>query len=74
MKAGAPNEKERGAGLFHLIVRILTLPPIVIGVTLAMPYVRGAERGSAARRWSTESGERGCRLCTEGAPAPFEPN
>ena len=31
MRAGAPNEKERGAGLFHLIVRILTLPPIVIG-------------------------------------------
>ncbi|MFQ8572850.1 MAG: hypothetical protein ACLSAB_06250 [Oscillospiraceae bacterium] len=55
-------------------MRILTLPPIVIGVTLVMLYARGAERGSAARRWSTESGERGCRLCTEGAPAPFEPN
>ena len=66
--------KGRAAELLHLTVRILTLPPIVIGVTLAMLYVRSAERGSAARRWSTESGERGCRLCTEGAPAPFEPN
>ena len=86
--------KGRAAELLHLTVRILTLPPIVIGVTLVMLYVRGglmtlcelllsespfasarsAERGSAAGRWSTESGERGCRLCTEGAPAPFEPN
>lgn len=67
--------KGRAAELMHLTVRILTLPPIVIGVTLVMLlYVRGAERGSAARRWSTEFGERGCRLCTEGAPAPFEPN
>ena len=66
--------KGRAAELLHLTVRILTLPPIVIGVTLAMLYVQGAERGSAAGRWSTESGERGCRLCTEGAPAPFEPN
>lgn len=39
MKAGAPNEKERGAGLFHLIVRILTLPPIVIGITVLLMYV-----------------------------------
>lgn len=68
------EEKGRAAELMHLTVRILTLPPIVIGVTLVMLYVRGAERGSAAGRWSTESGERGCRLCTEGAPAPFEPN
>ena len=51
--------KGRAAELLHLTVRILTLPPIVIGVTL---YVRSAERGSAAGRWSTESGERGCRL------------
>ena len=63
------EEKGRAAELLHLTVRILTLPPIVIGVTLAMLYAR-----SAAGRWSTESGERGCRLCTEGAPAPFEPN
>ena len=48
--------KGRAAELLHLTVRILTLPPIVIGVTLAMLYVRSAERGSAARRWSTESG------------------
>ena len=69
------EEKGRAAELLHLTVRILTLPPIVIGVTLVMLlYVRSAERGSAAGRWSTESGERGCRLCTEGAPAPFEPN
>ena len=66
--------KGRAAELLHLTVRILTLPPIVIGVTLAMLYARSAERGSAAGRWSTESGERGCRLCIEGAPAPFEPN
>ena len=66
--------KGRAAELLHLTVRILTLPPIVIGVTLVMLYARGAERGSAAGRWSTESGERGCRLCIEGAPAPFEPN
>ena len=69
------EEKGRAAELLHLTVRILTLPPIVIGVTLVMLlYVRGTERGSTAGRWSTESGERGCRLCTEGAPAPFEPN
>lgn len=66
--------KGRAAELMHLTVRILTLPPIVIGVTLVMLYVRSAERGSAARHWSTESGEQGCRLCTEGAPAPFGPN
>ena len=66
--------KGRAAELLHLTVRILTLPPIVIGVTLAMLYARSAERDSAAGRWSTESGERGCRPCTEGAPAPFEPN
>ena len=68
--------KPNGAAgrITHLAVRVLTLPPIVIGVTLAMLYARSAERGSAAERWSTESGERGCRPCTEGAPAPFEPN
>ena len=54
------EEKGRAAELLHLTVRILTLPPIVIGVTLAMLYARSAERGSG--------------LCTEGAPAPFEPN
>ena len=61
---------------YTLALLVFSLPPIVlmIGVTLVMLYVRGAERGSAAGRWSTESGERGCRLCTEGAPAPFEPN
>ena len=53
---------------------VLLVSYAVIGVTLVMLYARSAERGSAARRWSTESGERGCRLCTEGAPAPFEPN
>ena len=37
------EEKGRAAELLHLTARILTLPPIVIGVTLAMPYVRGAE-------------------------------
>ena len=39
MKAGATNEKGRGAGIFHLIVRILTLPPIVIGITVFLMYV-----------------------------------
>ena len=33
--------KGRAAELMHLTVRILTLPPIVIGVTLVMLYVRG---------------------------------
>lgn len=40
--------KGRAAELLHLTVRILTLPPIVIGVTLAMLYARSAERGSTA--------------------------
>ena len=40
--------KGRAAELLHLAVRILTLPPIVIGVTLAMLYARSAERGSTA--------------------------
>ena len=44
--------KGRAAELMHLTVRMLTRPPIVIGVTLAMLYARSAERGSAARRWS----------------------
>ena len=39
MKAGATNEKGRCAGIFHLIVRILTLPPIVIGITVLLMYV-----------------------------------
>ena len=39
MKAGSTNEKGRGAGIFHLIVRILTLPPIVIGITVLLMYV-----------------------------------
>lgn len=38
--------KGRAAELMHLTVRILTLPPIVIGVTLAMLYARSAERGA----------------------------
>ena len=38
--------KGRAAELLHLTVRILTLPPIVIGVTLVMLYARSAERGS----------------------------
>lgn len=33
--------KGRAAELLHLTVRILTLPPIVIGVTLVMLYARG---------------------------------
>ena len=33
--------KGRAAELLHLTVRILTLPPIVIGVTMVMLYVRG---------------------------------
>ena len=39
MRAGATNEKGRCAGIFHLIVRILTLPPIVIGITVLLMYV-----------------------------------
>ena len=39
MKAAATNEKGRGAGIFHLIVRILTLPPIVIGITVLLMYI-----------------------------------
>ena len=39
MKADATNEKGRGAGIFHLIVRILTLPPIVIGITVLLMYI-----------------------------------
>ena len=39
--------KGRAAELLHLTVRILTLPPIVIGVTLVMLYVAGAQRGAA---------------------------
>lgn len=38
MRADATNEKGRGAGIFHLIVRILTLPPIVIGITVLLMY------------------------------------
>ena len=34
------EEKARAAELMHLTVRILTLPPIVIGVTLVMLYAR----------------------------------
>ena len=39
MRADATNEKGRCAGIFHLIVRILTLPPIVIGITVLLMYV-----------------------------------
>ena len=38
MRADATNEKGRCAGIFHLIVRILTLPPIVIGITVLLMY------------------------------------
>ena len=38
MRAGTTNEKGRCAGIFHLIVRILTLPPIVIGITVLLMY------------------------------------
>mgnify|MGYP000404755651 CR=1 FL=1 len=39
MRAGTTNEKGRCAGIFHLIVRILTLTPIIIGITLLLMYV-----------------------------------
>ena len=39
MRADATNEKGRCTGIFHLIVRILTLPPIVIGITVLLMYV-----------------------------------
>ena len=39
MRADATNENGRCAGIFHLIVRILTLPPIVIGITVLLMYV-----------------------------------
>ena len=39
MRAGTTNEKGRCARIFHLIVRILTLPPIVIGITVLLMYV-----------------------------------
>ena len=39
MRAGTTNKDGRGAGIFHLIVRILTLPPIVIGITVLLMYV-----------------------------------
>ena len=38
MRAGTTNEKGRCARIFHLIVRILTLPPIVIGITVLLMY------------------------------------
>ena len=39
MRAGTTNEKGRCAGIFHLIVRILTLTPIIIGIILLLMYV-----------------------------------
>ena len=36
MKAGATKEKGRGAGIVHLIVRIRTIPPIVISITVLL--------------------------------------
>ena len=39
MRADATNEKGRYAGIFHLIVRILTLTPIIIGITLLLMYL-----------------------------------
>ena len=41
------DKKERAANLRHLVVRILTLPPIVIGVTLLLLY---AQAGLLTRR------------------------
>ena len=34
-----PNTRLQAAEVLHLTVRILTLPPIVIGVTLLLMYV-----------------------------------
>ena len=47
MRADATNEKGRCTGIFHLIVRILTLPPIVIGITVLGKDRRKGQRSTA---------------------------
>ena len=39
MKTGQAKKRKRSVGVSHLIVRILTLPPIIIGITLLLMYV-----------------------------------
>ena len=39
MKTGQAKKRNRSVGVSHLIVRILTLPPIIIGITLLLMYV-----------------------------------
>ena len=39
MKIGQAKKRERSVGVSHLIVRILTLTPIIIGITLLLMYV-----------------------------------
>ena len=39
MKIGQAKKRERSVGVSHLIVRILTLTPIIIGITLLPMYV-----------------------------------
>lgn len=39
MRTGAEDKKRSVTGILYLIVRILTLPPIVIGITLLLMYV-----------------------------------
>ena len=39
MKTGQAKKRERSVGVSHLIVRILTLTPIIIGITLLLMYV-----------------------------------
>ena len=39
MKIGQAKKRERSVGVSHLIVRILTLPPIIIGITLLLMYI-----------------------------------
>ena len=39
MKIGQAKKRERAVGVSHLIVRILTLTPIIIGITLLLMYI-----------------------------------
>jgi len=39
VKTGQAKKRERSVGVSHLIVRILTLTPIIIGITLLPMYV-----------------------------------
>lgn len=39
MKTGQAKKRKQSVGVSHLIVRILTLPPIIIGITLLLMYV-----------------------------------